>query len=109
MPHLHTTKARESNCSRILQTLVAVISIVLAFTVVIKVSTPIKAHEILFASLIRPSVVDIVSLNSGEDCRHPNFLVFEYRFKGMALGCVCNNRIIHSGYCTLAEVSAGCI
>lgn len=82
----------------------AVISIMLAFTVVIKISTPSKAHQILFASLLRPSVVDIVALNSGVECKAPNFLVFEYRFKGMALGCVCNNKIIHSGYCSLAEV-----
>lgn len=46
------------------------------------------------------AVVDVIVAASRDQCKSPDFLVFEYQFKGMTIGCSCDDLIVHSGYCT---------
>lgn len=97
-----------NRCNRILHTLINCITTLLVGVVVVLLSTPSLPSVVLIDSWASKAIVNLEQVQTVESCSEPDFLMFNYQFDGLTVGCICNSTIVHSGYCTLTEFNQNC-
>lgn len=105
---IEEVRVDRSRCSRYAHTTLSLLQLVMMLAVAGKLALPNPLAINLLDEWSKPAVADIIVVASDEECVTPNFLVFQYQFNGMTMGCACEDHIIHSGYCLREEIEAGC-